>query len=313
MKLLLTFTAAVLALNGFAAGPQFSDVFISGQDGYQSIRIPSVVVTKDGTVLAFAEGRLRPSDQAENDIVLKRSTDGGRTWGQLQLLHDDGANSLNNPTAMVEQPGGRVFLMYQRIPAHLKEASKNTATGYEGTNIYRNLLRWSDDGGATWTEPLDVTRTTKRATGATTICSGPGTGLQLTRGPHAGRLIFPFNEGPFGQWQNFAVFSDDRGTTWQCGANVPGALLAGEKPRSQINEAQMVELNAGGVRLDSRQFAGAKVRRTAVSRDGGATWSPVAELRDLRDPSCMAGVLRYSFDDGTGRGKLLHTGPDSTP
>ncbi len=62
----------------------------------------------------------------------------------------------------------------------------------------------------------------------------------------------------------------------------------------------------------SRQFAGPKTRRTSISRDGGETWSPVAELPELTDPSCMAGLLRYSFDDAAGKGILLHTGPDST-
>src|SRR5213075_745270 len=109
------------------------------------------------------------TDEAENDIILKRSADAGKSWSALQLLHDDGKNSLNNPTAVIEQERGRVFLMYQRIPAHLKERSKNLETGLAGTNIYRNLLIWSDDDGVTWSQPLDVTRSTKRATNATTV------------------------------------------------------------------------------------------------------------------------------------------------
>ena len=312
--LLITALLCVFVGHAFAAEPQFSDVFTSGKEGYKSIRIPSVVVTKKGVVLAFAEGRERPTDQAENDIILRRSSDGGRTWGALQVLHEDGKNSLNNPTAVVEQQSGRVFLMYQRIPAHMKEHSKNTDTGYEGTNIYRNLLVWSDDDGATWTKPLDVTRTTKRATNATTIASGPGIGIQLTRGPHTGRLILPFNEGPYSQWNNFAVFSDDRGATWKFGENVPGAFVKDAKlgQRSQINEVQMVELSDGSVRLNSRQFAGAKVRKTSVSKDGGITWSPVEDVTALRDPSCNASVLRYSFGDGaSGLGRILYSGPDA--
>lgn len=306
-SLLLLFTAASVA----AAEPQFSDVFTSGAEGYVSIRIPSVVVTTKGSVLAFAEGRAQATDQAQNDIVTKRSTDGGGTWSKLTLIHDDGAHSLNNPTAVVEQESGRVYLMYQRIPAHLKEASKNTATGLEGPDIYRNFLVWSDDDGVTWTKPLDITASTKRPERATTICSGPGVGIQLTRGPYKGRLLIPFNEGPFWQWQNFTVYSDDAGKTWRYGQDVPGALLPDAKlgMRSQLNEVQMVEMSDGSVRLNSRQFAGKAVRKTAISRDGGVTWSSVADLADLRDPSCMAGVLRYSFDDG--RGKILHTGPDS--
>ena len=91
-------------------------------------------------------------------------------------------------------------------------------TGYEGTNVYRNFITWSDDEGATWSKPLDITRTTKRPTRATTIASGPGIGIQLTRGPHQGRLIIPFNEGPYCQWNNFAVFSDDRGKDLEMGS-----------------------------------------------------------------------------------------------
>lgn len=312
MKTLLFTLLTITTLD--AQEPEFFDCFIGGQEGYPAYRIPSVVVSKAGTVLAFAEARKTLADQAQNDIVVKRSTDGGATWGALQLIHDDGAHSLNNPTAVVEQQSGRVLLMYQRIPAHLKETSKNTATGLSGENIYRNFLVWSDDDGATWTKPLDVTTTTKRPDRATTICSGPGIGIQLTRGAHKGRIIMPFNEGPFWLWQNFSVFSDDAGKTWKTGVDAPGAFVPDAKlgQRSQVNEVQMVEMSDGSVRLDSRQFAGARVRKTAVSRDGGVTWSNVSDLTDLRDPSCMAGVLRYSFDDGKGLGKIIHTGPDST-
>lgn len=294
-----------------AQEPSFHDVFTSGAEGYASIRIPSIVVTQKGSVVAFAEGRKVAQDQAENDIVAKRSTDGGLTWSQLQLIHDDGAHSLNNPTAVVLQSSGRILLMYQRIPGHLKEHSKNTATGYEGPDIYRNLLVWSDDDGQSWTQPLDITRMSKRPTRATTICSGPGAALQLTRGKHKGRVIFPFNEGPFWQWQNFSVYSDDEGKTWQCGEDAAGALLPDEKmgTRSQVNEVQMVELSDGSVRLDSRQFAGKKVRKTAVSHDGGHSWSAVSDLADLPDSSCMAGILRYSFDDAAGQGRVIHSGP----
>ncbi|MES2571795.1 MAG: sialidase family protein [Verrucomicrobiota bacterium] len=290
---LLTFVA-LFALTGFAAEPEFIDVFTSGTDGYASIRIPSVLVTQAGSVLAFAEGRQRASDQAENDIILKRSTDGGRSWSALRLLHNDGAHSLNNPTALQDQVTGRIFLWYQRIPSHLKEHSRNTATGLEGEDIYRNFVLISEDDGASWNQPLDITATTKRPQRATTIASGPGIGIQLTRGPHKGRLIVPFNEGPYGLWQNYAVLSDDHGRSWRFGADVPGALVPDAKggQRSQINEVQMAELSDGSILLDSRQFAGPKVRRTALSRDGGESWSPVVEAPQLTDPSCMGGLLR---------------------
>ena len=94
----------LIALHRLAAQePEFIDVFVPATDGYPAIRIPSVITTKQGSVLVFAEGRKKLNDQSENDIISKRSTDGGRTWSARKLIHDDGANSLNNPTAVVEQ------------------------------------------------------------------------------------------------------------------------------------------------------------------------------------------------------------------
>ena len=314
MKTLLLLLFACSAVSLTAAGPEFSDVFSSGKEGYVSIRIPAVLVTQAGSVLAFAEGRVRPSDQAENDIIMKRSTDGGRSWSPLRVLHEDGANSLNNPTVVQERDTGRVFLWYQRIPAHLKEDSRDTGTGWEGPDIYRNFMVTSDDDGLTWSAPQDTTTTTKRPLRATTIASGPGIGIQLSRGPHKNRLIIPFNEGPWGRWQNYAVFSDDAGKTWTYGDDVPGALVPDGKggQRSQINEVQFAELSDGSVLLNSRQFAGDKVRRSSVSNDGGKTWSTVGGFAELTDPSCMASMIRYSFPDAGKPGLLLHSGPDST-
>jgi sialidase-1 len=308
--------AIFLVLAGFAMGeePTLHDVFVSGQEGYKSIRIPTVLTTQAGSILAFAEGRVQPTDQAENDIVFKRSTDGGQIWSPLKVLHDDGAHSLNNPTVVQDAKSGRIFCFYQRIPSHLKEASKNTATGLEGPDIYRNFLLTSDDDGQTWSAPQDVTATTKRPRRATTIASGPGIGIQLQRGPHAGRLVMPFNEGPFWKWQNYMVYSDDGGKSWTYGSDVPGALLPNPKhgERSQLNEVQVAELSDGSLRLDSRQFNNGPYRKTSVSSDGGKTWTEVQNMTELTDPSCMAGILRYSFDDHAGKGLLVHTGPDST-
>lgn len=124
--------AAALSCPAAAAAPEFSTAFSSGTGAYASIRIPSALVTKAGTVLAFAEGRLKPQDQAENDIVVTRSTDGGKTWSPLTVLHDDGAHSLNNPTVVQDQESGRIFLWYQRIPGTSKSTAKAPPRDWKG-------------------------------------------------------------------------------------------------------------------------------------------------------------------------------------
>ena len=146
------------------------------------------------------------------------------------------------------------------------------------------------------------------------VASGPGIGIQLARGEHAGRLIIPFNEGPYGLWSVFAVYSDDRGRTWQIGEPAPGGFQMDDKGggRSTVNEVQMVERSDGSVLLNSRQFAGRALRKRAVSRDGGATWTTIADDDALRDPSCQASIFRYTEPTAGGHSRILFSNPDST-
>jgi sialidase-1 len=296
-----------------AGAPEVIDVFVPNSDGFKSIRIPSVVVSQKGTLLAFAEGRAANTDQAKNKIILKRSTDGGHTWGPLAVIADGGERSLNNPCAVVESGSGTILLMFQSYPAGVRERSDKIQTGYEGELVVRNLMVSSGDDGATWSAPRDVTRQTKRPEKVTTMASGPGIGIQLRRGPHAGRMLFPFNEGPYGQWNIYAVYSDDKGNSWQFGEIAPGGMVdapGGGKP-SDVNEVQFVELKDGSIRANARRWAGAPFRKTCVSNDGGPTWSKVEAVPELHDPSCMASIFRYSDPADGDKSRILYSGPQS--
>ncbi len=310
----LLLVAGTPAASAAPGAPEFSDVFIAGKDGFPSIRIPSVVISKKGTVLVIAEGRAAHADQANNKLLLKRSTDGGRSWGPRQIIADDGTNCLNNPCAVVEEHTGRVFVMFQSYPAGLKERDGKILPGVDGPAIVRNYLIHSDDDGLSWSGLRDVTKSTKHAERVTILASGPGIGIQLRQGLHRGRLIIPFNEGPFGQWNVLSVYSDDRGQTWHLGEPAPGCRVDDGKGGeiSLVNEVQMAELTGGAVRLNSRKWGGADVRKTAVSHDGGVTWTAIEEAPALRDPGCMGSLFRYSFKEDSAPGCLLYSGPDST-
>ncbi|MFT5153018.1 MAG: sialidase-1 [Planctomycetota bacterium] len=287
--------------------PSFVDVF-DGGIGYPAFRIPSILHTREESLLAFAEGRASLSDHAQNDIVMRRSTDAGATWGALVTLADDGGNSLNNPCVLQVNDGaheGRIYLMYQRYPQGCHESC--VVPGYTGPNICRGFVMHSDDDGLTWSTPADVTTQVKRPTGATSIAGGPGIGIQKRYAPHAGRLIMPFNQGPNPNWTVYAVYSDDGGSSWAWGATSDDSQTPGTG-----NEVQIVELTDGSLLLNSRSNAGTQHRKTATSFDGGETWTPLADEPQLVEPRCMASVLRYTDpSDGHHAPRLLYAGPNS--
>ena len=287
------------------AAPQLVTVFTNGQEGYPAYRIPSLTRTKGGTLLAFAEGRMSLRDHAENDIVLKRSTNGGLTWSALQLVAEDSTNALGNPTAVVVRDTGRVLLMYQRYAKGFDE--HKAEPGLDGPRICRTWLQHSDDDGATWSKPREITASVKRPTEVTSTATGPGIGIQLRRGPHAGRILMPFNQGPYGKWKVYAVFSDDQGATWRYGAT------AEEGAAGHANELQFAELNDGSVMLNARnQGGGLKQRKISVSRDGGATWSATQHDAALIEPTCQASLLRHPNDGDAARDVLLFSNPGTT-
>ncbi|EMI18890.1 Exo-alpha-sialidase [Rhodopirellula maiorica SM1] len=275
------------------------DVFVPGVDGYPAIRIPALVTTHNGTLLAFAEGR-QGGDHSQNDIIMKRSVDNGLSWSDVLVVNEAGPLALNNPQPVVLD-SGRVLLMYQRS----KLGERNAKPGF-GTDAYFTFTQFSDDDGETWSDPVDVSRQVKRSDYVTSVASGPGIGIVLQRGKNRGRIVMPFNQGPFGDWRVYAAFSDDDGVSWQI-----GDVAAGDG-KGHGNEVQMVELADGRVMLNARTqgAGGTKYRKTAISSDGGQSWTPLAEDRNLIDPVCQASILRYSWKD-TGGSRLLFSNPAS--
>lgn len=301
-RLSIAFALVVSGLSGaaLAAEPEFTDVFVGGEEGYHTYRIPAVTVAQNGVVVAFAEGRSAGKDHAENDIVLKRSADGGRTWSALRVLAEDGENALNNPCVVVLRESGRMLLMFQR---YLRGYDEHKAEpGHEGDKIVRTWLMHSDDHGMTWSAPRDITAQTKRPVYVTSVAAGPGNGIQLRHGQHAGRILMPFNQGPYGDWKVYAAISDDLGETWRYGDIAP------EGSPGMGNEVQFVELSDGRVRLNARGMDGGYLRKTAISDDGGMTWSPLVADPALIEPQCMGSVIRQRNADGT-EGPILYSGP----
>lgn len=267
----------------------FQDVFVSGRMDvsvpYDTFRIPAICRTAKGTLLAFAEGRRSVSDQASNVLVLRRRASRSKAWGPLQVVERDEPNSLNNPCVLPTRQG-RVWLMYQRYPAGLNEMTAEPGLSRERSCL--TYLTFSDDDGRSWSAPRDISAEAK-ASNDRSDASGPGIGIELTRGPHRGRMVFPLNGGGGGKYDVFAVFSDDHGRTWQRGTVAP------KGPDLQPNETQIAELADGSILMNCRNQAKGRFRLQCRSLDGGATWSEATPRPDLVDPVCMGSIVRLSF------------------
>lgn len=283
-----------------ANAAEMVDVYSKGGvDGYPDVRIPALAVAADGTLLAFAEGR-QAGDHSQNDIILKRSTDGGQTWGVVQVLAEMGGDSLNDPCVVVLPETGRVLLMYQRFPegyhtmkmGHTEQAS----LGYGGPANTQTFMMHSDDHGATWSEPRDITRMVRRED--VIAVGSPGSGIVLQFGEHAGRVLLPIYEHmPAGEgraaWRNCAAISEDKGETWRLSERPGHEDMAGYG-----NECQLVEFEDGSIRLDSRNQGGIPRRKYCTSTDGGETWSPMQIDEGLVSPACMASILHVPREGG---------------
>lgn len=297
--LLCSFSATSLAQN--------SDVVVSNQTvfstptnglSYHNFRIPALLVTKAGTFLAFSEGREgKNSDHAENDIVLRRSLDEGKTWLPEQIIAHDNKNCTMNPV-VVEGNNGRIILSYLWFPnkyhsrAMPKEDIEMCDLGFEGEKISRNYVMYSDDQGVSWSKPIDVTNTFKLSENTIMSMPGPGNGITVKKGKYKGRIILPLCDAEkVGEERVFRVYSawsDDNGLTWSAGEKV-----APTEDGEGGNEVQIVEISDNTLLLNSRSFVNPKYRVFSYSKDGGATWSKLEYMESIEDTGCMGSMLSY--------------------
>jgi len=286
-----------------AATLEQTDVFVSGADGYHTYRIPATIVTTNGTVLAFCEGRKHNrGDSGDIDLVLKRSGDGGRTWSSLKVVWDDRTNTCGNPCPLVDRETGTIWLLLtwnrgdDAEPHIIAETSKDTRRVY---------VTSSTDDGLTWAKPKEITSTTK-LTNWTWYATGPGAGIQIERGPHRGRLVIPCDHIEAGTKKYFShiIYSDNHATTWQ---------LGGSSPHDQVNECEVVELTGNRLLLNMRNYDRTqRTRQVAMSHDGGGSWTNQRHDPELIEPICQASVRRYSWLTESEKGIVLFSNPAST-
>ncbi|WP_399083585.1 exo-alpha-sialidase [Streptomyces sp. BBFR2] len=280
-------------------------LFSAAQDpGYACFRIPAVVRSVRGTLLAFAEGRVHDcGDAGDIDLVLKRSADGGRTWGPLQVINEGGGDTHGNPAPVVDRRTGRIVLAETYNKG--RTDGLNCAIPCERTPH----LQYSDDDGATWSAPRDLSRSLRPARWNSWYATGPVHGIQLTRGRHAGRLVLGVNAESYAGGRVTAnhaalVHSDDGGTTWRLGAVDTWPVAADGTFRQKPSEMTLLERADGSVYVNAREQDGTDLgnRTEAVSRDGGASFThPFRTLPGFLAPMVQASVLRLPTAGGGSR------------
>lgn len=278
-------------------------LFEGGAGGYDTYRIPSLLVTKRGSILAFCEGRRNSSgDAGDIDLLLRRSTDGGRTWSSPQVVWDDARSTCGNPCPVVDSKTGAIWLLttWNRGDDHEPQIIAQTSR-----DTRRVFVLNSRDEGRTWSEPKEITPDVKQSNW-TWYATGPGAGIQLEKGPRRGRLVIPCDhiEAGTGRYYSHVIYSDDGGKNWR---------LGGRTQKHQVNECEVVEREDGSLMLNMRSYdPSKKARQTAISRDGGATWEDQKIREELTDPICQASFRRLLWRTGSKPGVLLFSNAAST-
>ncbi|MBK8953514.1 MAG: exo-alpha-sialidase [Chitinophagaceae bacterium] len=282
-------------------------VFTSGTEGHKSHRIPAIISLPNGEILAFAEGRVHGAgDFGDINIVMKRSTDKGKTWSALQYVAEFDTLQCGNPAPVVDltdpqYPQGRIFLFYNTGNNHEGEVRK-------GKGYKQVWYKTSTDGGSTWDEPTDITLQVHKpnfpqANAAynfkedwRTYANTPGHAMQFQSGKYKGRIYVAANHsagGPQKRAEDYdahGFYTDDHGKTFQLGAslNIPGS-----------NESIATELSNGKLIMNSRNQKGdIRARIVSVSSNGGQTWDTSYFDKNLPDPVCQASILTIGKKKG---------------
>lgn len=276
-----------------------------GDEGVDTYRIPGLVTTKKGSLIAVYDMRRNGAVdlQEDVDIGMSRSTDGGTTWEPMKVIMDMGEwgglpenqNGIGDPSVLVDENTGTIWVA--AVWAHGHPGERNwwaSKPGISPKTTSQFMLTKSEDDGLTWSEPINITGQIKDPKWHL-VLQGPGKGITMSNGT----LVFPAqfkdeNEMP----HSTIIYSSDKGDTWKIGT--------GAKPNT--TESQVVELEDGSLMLNMRDNRGGS-RSVYTTDNMGETWEEHPTSRGaLIEPVCMASLIKHTY---RGNEYLLFSNPNS--
>jgi len=267
------------------------DVFVAGTYGYHTFRIPAIVRSSAGTLLAFAEGRRDGAgDSGAIEVVLRRSFDGGRTWKRLQVVSRQEGDTVGNPSPVEDPATGDIVLLTTRNAGAATESALLRGQ-VDDADSRRVLLQRSLDDGTTWTRSIDLTDSAKRPDWRW-YATGPCHGIALS----SGRLVVPANHSVASEdigahvYGGHVLLSDDGGNSWRIGAVDDAA------DGVNANETTVAELPDGTLYFNTRNQHGSApgTRAHTTSSDGGASFDRSYEpCPDVIGPVVQGSVLTH--------------------
>ena len=256
------------------------EIFTAGEHGYYCYRIPALLALPDDNILAFCEARKNScSDYGNIDLVMKKSSDAGRTWSDMQVLWDAGELAVQNPMPVYDEDTGQILL------GCMKDRTE--------TYIFK-----SSDDGITWSAPEHLSKV--KPSNWNILGVAPGHGIVL----ESGRILVAGMSQKNETWQSHCIYSDDHGKSWTLGYVF----------EEEFNECLAVELSNGNVMMilrRNRHLSDEHYVFTSISKDGGETFDEPKPNLDLITPVCQASICQFTTDDAYERNRLLFSNPSS--
>lgn len=283
-----------------------SSVRQTGDDGAVAYRIPGLVTTKEGSLIAVYDIRYDSSLDLQNnvDIGVSRSTDQGRTWEKMRVAMDMGEwgglpqaqNGIGDPSVLVDETTGEIFIIAAWTHGlGADRAWTGVKQGMSPEETAQLMICSSKDDGKTWSAPVNITSQIKQPDWYFTL-QGPGRGITM----HDGTLVFPIQYIDTARVPNAGIiYSRDHGTTWKMHNHA----------YTNTTESQVAEVAPGVLMLNMRDNRKTG-RRVCTTTDMGMTWTEHPSSGALIEPVCMGSLISVPAEkNALGRDILLFSNP----